>query len=200
MKLLRRCSETTMGQFRQCLEHNNISALIVEGEPTAEQLAEAWAALFLEYCDLSEAHETTYRVRLYCKIEVYKVKLDICQSWVDLIAIRPSEKINEALRNLDYHFDLDPSNPEQYKADIARINAELRSLRFDIKVMEVEYAAIQKSPTIDDAVDVKYFSTIYTRINNYYKYNAVNDQTKVEMYCALLREFVGVVEEPTKEI
>ena len=189
-----------MGQFRQCLEHNNISALIVEGEPTAEQLAEAWASLFLEYCDLSEAHEATHRVYLHCEIETLKIKLDICQAWVDIISIRPSLKINEALWTVGYEFDLDVTKPEEYKADLARINAELRSLRFDIKVKQAEYSALEKSPTEHDTFDVKYFSTIYTRINNYYKYNAVNDQTTVEMYCSLLREFVGVIDEPNKDI
>ena len=199
MKLLSRCSETTMGQFRQCLEHNNISALIVEGEPTAEQLAEAWASLFLEYCDLSEAHEATHRVRLWAEIEALKIKLNICQSWVDIISFMPSTEINKALWIVGYEFELDKNKPAQYKEDIARINAELRSLRLDIKIKEAEYSAIEKSPNSSDTIDVKYFSTIYTRINNYYKYNAVNDQTKVEMYCALLREFVGVIDdEPTQ--
>ena len=189
-----------MGQFRQCLEHNNISALIVEGEPTAEQLAEAWASLFLEYCDLSEAHETTHRRRLLYEIEVLKKKAILCQSWVDVISIVPSAPINNALWIVGYEFELNPDNPEQYKADIARINAELTDLRFTIKVKQAEYNALEKSPTEHDTFDVKYFSTIYTRINNYYKYNAVNDQTKVEMYCALLREFVGAIDESNKEI
>lgn len=187
-KILSKCSEVTMEQFIKCICDNDLKQLITEGEAAAEQLAQAWTNLFLEYCELAEAHEAKHRVILEGQIMLFTRKNEICQAWLTIITHRPSVKLNEALQ-MFYDYTLDSSDPKQYKKDIAQIHSELIAERFDIKVKQAELEAIKNSSTKSDTVDRKYFTTVFTRINNYCKREAVNMQTTVEMYCAALRDF-----------
>ena len=195
-KILTKCSELTMDKFIKCICDNDLSQLITEGAAEAEQLAQAWTTLFLEYCDLAEAHEARYKIILEGKIFLYTRKNDICQSWITLITYRPSTEITKALQ-MFYDYNLDPADEKQYKKDIAQINSELRAERFDIKVKQAEFDNIKQNSTTSDVVDRKYFTTVFTRINNYCKREAVNMQTTVEMYCAALRDFSASLQIPT---
>jgi hypothetical protein len=194
VKLLSQCSEVTMEKFVRCICDNDLNQLVVEGEANANQLAEAWANLFLEYCDLSEAHETKYRLRLQAEIHIYKRKNEICQAWIDILMVKPSINIIESLKIVGYDYDFDINDPVQFMYDLKQVEADLRAERFDIKVKEAEYSSIMNATQTSDTVDRKYFTTIFTRINNYSKREAVNMQTTVEMYCASLRDFVSFIQ------
>jgi hypothetical protein len=143
---------------------------------------------------LSEAHETRYRIRLQAEVALIKNKMGIVPHWVDIIKITPSKQIIEALKIVGYDYDLDPADPHQFNLDIKHIEAEIRAEKLDLRVKEAEYEAIKNSTNTSDAVERKYFTTIFTRINNHCKRDAVNMQTTVEMYCAALRSFVADIE------
>ncbi len=191
LKLLSRTSEVTMDKFIACMCHSNLSVLVAEGEATAEQLAEAWTNLFYEYCDQAEASETLYRTKLLSEITLLKQRNLLVTGWVSLLRINYFESIAEALRTLDYDFQLNPQDPIQYEADLNRITHEINFSKLQIRIKEAEYESILENQSTKDSVDEKYFSTIFFRINNYAKREAVNGQTTVQNYCAALRDFVA---------
>jgi hypothetical protein len=190
-KVLSSCYEVTMGQLEDCICDNNLSTLVVSGEPSALQLAEAWSSIFFEYCELAEDSETRYRVLLDAQLTLDKKKEELGQGWATLLKHKYSEDIAEALRIIGFEFELNPNDPEQYQADLKRINGELGYLRLTIKIKEAQWTALMDKQSTHDTVDRKYFSTIYFAINNYAKREAVNRQTIVADYCAALRAFVG---------
>lgn len=183
-----------MDQFIACMCHSNLDVLVVQGEATAEQKAEAWANLFYEYCDLAESHETKYRARLIAEITLDKKRNEIVQEWVNILSVTYSEKIAECIRTVGYDFELKPEDPAQYLADLTRISAELSTSRLHVRIKEAELNAIIENQSTHDSVEEKYFSTIIFRINNYAKREAVNGQTTVQNYCAALRDFVASIE------
>jgi hypothetical protein len=193
VKLLTKCSEVNMGQFIACLCDDDLSQLIISGEPTALEIAQAWANLFFEYCELAEDAETAYRVRLDAQLTLDRKKEELGQGWVRLLEQRYSAKLAEALQMIGFEYELNPEDPEQFKSDIRRINGELGYLRLTIKIKEAEWRALKEKQSTTDTVDRKYFSTIFFAINNYAKREAVNMQTTVENYCAGLRAMADAV-------
>jgi hypothetical protein len=187
VKILNKCSEVNMSQFIACLCDDDLSQLIVSGEPTALQIAEAWSNLFFEYCELAEDAETTYRVRLESQLNLDKVKEEHGKEWAKMLEKRYSPKLAEALRMIGFDYELNPDDPEQYKADIHRIKGECGFLRLTIQLKQAEWEALMQKQSTQDSVDRKYFSTIFFAINNYAKREAVNLQSTVENYCAGLR-------------
>ena len=191
LKLLSRTNEVTMDKFIACMCHNNLSVLVVEGEAQAEQLAEAWTELFYEYCDQAEASETLYRTKLISEITLLKQRNMIVMDWVRLLHVNYFESIAEALKTLGYDFEFNPQDPIQYEADLNRVKHEINFSKLQVRIKEAEYESILENQSTKDSVDEKYFSTIFFRINNYAKREAVNGQTTVQNYCAALRDFVA---------
>jgi hypothetical protein len=180
-----------MDQFIQCICHNNLKVLVVEGEANAEQIAEAWTNLFYNYCDESEANETLYRTKLVSEITLLKQRNYVVMDWVKILRLQYFERLCNALKIMGYEYELNPNNPEQYNADLLRITHEINFSKLQVKVKEDEYQSILENQSKKDSVDEKYFSTIFFRINNYAKREAVNGQTTVQNYCAALRDFVN---------
>jgi len=196
VKLLSRCSEVTMSKFIACICDNDLSQLIITGELSPLELAEAWASLFYEYCDLAEATETKYRAMLISEIRFSKMKATVCQGWLALLSVCYFKEAADALKIMGFEdFELNPENEEQYREDIMHITGEINLLRMQIKIKEAEFSAILESQsTTSDKIDRKYFSTIFFRINNYAKREAVNGLTTVEDYCTALRDYEAYIE------
>jgi hypothetical protein len=75
--------------------------------------------------------------------------------------------------------------------DLTRIGHELSTARLHVRIKEAELSAILESQSTQDSIGDRYFATMYFRINNYAKREAVNGQTFVQDYCAALRDFVS---------
>lgn len=178
-----------MNQFRACIERSELSALVIQGEATAEQIAEAWTNIFYEYCDLIGATETRYRIKLAAEINFEKKKNECVGSWLKILELCYSEKIVNALRILDIDNDLNPDDPEQYLADIKQIQGELNFNRLLVRIKEAEYKSIQDEQSTNESIDDSYFDKMFFRINNYARRDAVNGLTFVKDYCIALREY-----------
>lgn len=189
--LLSKASDVPMYKFIDCMCNNNLTQLVVSGEPSPEQLAEAWTELFFEYCDLIEATETKYRVRLVSEISLNEQKIELVSNWVKILEISYMPKLVSALHILDINYELDPRDSEQYQKDLKRIHAELNLSRLELRIKKAEYAAIiSNQSTTQSSVDEKYFKTMFFRINNYAKREAVNGMTTVQDYCVALKDYV----------
>ena len=191
LKLLSRTSEVTMDNFIACMCKDDLSVLVAEGEANVEELAEAWTNLFYEYCDEAEASETLYRTKLISEITLLKQRNMLVSDWIKLLHLQYFKSLADGLRTLGYDFELNPEDPKQYTADLTRITHEVNFSKLQLRIKEAEYEAILENQSTKDSVDEKYFSTIFFRINNYAKREAVNGQTTVQNYCAALRDFVA---------
>jgi hypothetical protein len=204
-KLLSRCEDVTMKQFIGCICDNDLRQLVTDGEASAEQIAEAWASLFLEYCDLANHTEVRYKLRLEMEVSYLKSFITFTESCIEYLKVAdearhnmPNVKIQgfiDGLHAAGWEHDLNPSDRDQYLKDLLRIEAELRPHKLRLVAKQSELDEIKKGSIENEAVERKYFTTIFTRINNYCKREAVNMQTTVEMYCAALRDYVSAIEE-----
>lgn len=200
-KLLSRCDEVTMKQFMACICDNNLNVLDVNRNASIIEKAEAWSSLISEYSDHIEGAETKFRSKILAEI-VRDEKIDeFVTIWVWALGIEYKENIANAIRKLDFEYELNPEDPEQYQHDLARITAELRSLRLDIKFKKAQYSAILESKTpstTSEDVERKYFEQIFQAINNYRKWNCVNEQSSVLQFCVALKSYNDEITELKK--
>lgn len=170
---------------------SDFAQLVVSGLPTAEQILEAWQSIFFEYCELVELAEDDFVAVLEMKLEARKRHLEIARNWIKILKYYKSEKVAAAVTYL-YGVQFDFENDALYNNAIAEVEAELRMLSFDIKVKDAELKSLQESQsTKKDTIDRKYFATVFFRLNNYAKREAVNELTTVENYCAALRDYMA---------
>lgn len=190
VKLLSRCSEVNMQQFIACICDNDLGQLIVSGTPKAEELAEAWTNLFYEYCDLIEASETKFRTRLMADILLLKKKEELARGWVTVLMVHYVPELVIALQTIDFEYEMNPNDPEQYLQDLHNIIADLNALRFNIRIKEADLKGIIEKQSTVDSVDRKYFTKLIFNINRYTRANPpITLQTSVEDYCVALKAF-----------
>lgn len=180
-----------MNQFIACLCRNDLKTLCVEGIPDAEDLFIAWHQLFFEYCELSGAAETKYRVLLRTEIALLEKQNMIVQGWLDYLSVGYDPQVVEAIQYLDYPFEFNPEDEELYLHELKTFQQHLIMERLQIKIKKQELKAIEEAQSGTVEMDEKYFKTIFFRINNYAKREAVNGLTTVEDYCIALKEFTG---------
>jgi hypothetical protein len=183
-----------MDQFKACICDHNYKALVLSGKFSAEEMAAAWECLFYEYCDLTDAQETKYRIRLISYIKNNKRKIALAEGWVKIISVFFIPQFALALQTIGFEFALDPSDEKQFAADLFRIKAEIASMKLKLRIKEVELEVIMEKKPAAHSFDKKYFSTIFFRINNYAKREAVNGLTIVANYCAALKDYLSYVE------
>lgn len=184
-----------MKQFIACMCDNDLSHLDVHGNASAEQKAEAWANLFYEYCDIVEEKETRYRARLIGEITLNKRRNELVQGWTNILEQCYSETLANCIRTVGFDVDLNPNDIEAYKHDIERLHAEVASSRLDVRVKEAELSAILDSQSTHESVERKYFEQIFQAINNYRKWNVVDEQSTVLKYCVALRSYADDLED-----
>jgi len=192
--LLRNCSTVTMGKFKACICDNNLSVLRVSGAPTPTQLLEAWQTLFLEFCDLTEDKRLKEQLLAPVKLHLDKRFLDITTAWLKIAKVLKSKEICRCLEQV-FPVQFNMEDELAYRGTIAEIQAELIAMGFDIRVREAEMQAKTNIDKNKKQIDRKHFATIFFRINNYAKREAVNDQTTVEDYVVALKCYEDYLEQ-----
>ena len=190
-----------MKQFISCICDDNLNELIISGQPTAEQLAEAWANIFLEYCDLAELAEVRYKALLRHDTEILKAQIETAKSCIQGIRICIENNIAPLpgfISALNYAGFEHEYLPETIEKDIARVEAELIPMEIRLEGKVIELNILSDNSTQSDKVERKYFHTIFLRLNTYFKHEAVNMQSTVQEYCAALRDYVAAAKESVK--
>lgn len=190
-----RCADVNMKQFIACMCDNDLGQLVISGNATAEQLAETWTNLFYEYCDLVEATETRYRTRLLAEILLLKKKEEFARGWATILLLNYNPNLVTALKTIDFEYDLDINDPDQYQSDLHNIIADCNAMRFNLRIKEAEFKAIAERQSTTDSINRKYFSTLIFNINRYTKANPpITMQTSVEDYCVALKAYAEEIE------
>lgn len=189
-----------MNQFMDCLCDANLQSLVASGSPKFEDMCAAWATVFYEYCDLVEATETKYRVKLKAKVQMEKVRLSLADGWIKILSVFYVPVIAENLKEIGFDYDFNPADERGFAYDIAKVKAEIISGKFNLRVKEAELEHINETNSTKSSVDRKYFATIFFRINNYAKREAVNGLTMVADYCAALKDYVAYIDQTKQNL
>lgn len=136
-KWYKTCAELPLDNFIEITITGDLQPLIVEGNPTTEQLQTAWSEIFMEYSDLAPNVDQTYLLNLTRDIKVIEGKLQIIQSIVNVLSETYLEKPIEILREFGFYFEYTPETLEQ---DLLNTVTQARSLLVAKQVKEGEYA------------------------------------------------------------
>lgn len=178
-----------MDQFIDCSVDRRLESLVKSGHAEPEELAEAWTDLFFEFLDLTADVKTKHRFTLIMEIEYLKRKIDLVHGWVTLLSIRHTEQVANALRIIGFDVELNPDDPDIYKAELNRIKAIISSDSLQLDLKRIELKVILERQSTQEGVTREYYSKMFHRINNFRQREAVNGQTSVLDYCVALKAY-----------
>lgn len=193
--------ELPLNRFIDCMVDNNLSALIISGLPTIQQLQSAWENIFSDYIERIGTNEYRIYVALYKEINLLKVTID----QINIIAQRGDEAndMKPGILRLMYseyfanelNILLKTTCRFNYK-DFKSYHAELdkcinRSkafkIKLDLKLMNFE-AIEKKNKGNTGKADRQYFVSILVTLSDYAKYQ-IADNIKMSEYCERLKRF-----------
>lgn len=128
--------ELPLWNFVQVVTKGELSPLIIEGNPSDEQLIAAWDSIFTEYCDIMASKGQTYVLHIQREIKHIESKLTIMQLCIDRLQISYYEPAIEVLK--EYGFDY-PYTPESMFEDLTNTIAEAQYLIVQKEVKQAEY-------------------------------------------------------------
>lgn len=143
------CKDLPLSIFIQCLVSEDLSGLIISGEATDEQLADAWLTIHSEYCSkiggvhiagLISRTKTIYA--LDAKIQRITV---LCQAARQMV----SQSIADALKESGYPISVTGTD-EEYLHQITRIEALLNPERMKLSILINEAPKPDKNKSISE--------------------------------------------------
>jgi hypothetical protein len=195
IKFSNRAADCTIEQYMACKFDDNKKALIIAGEPTAEQLAKAWETIETEFIDLSGTmiHELDIMKQikaLECDIEAIKCFVFVQREWVRNFNKPHLE--NMAMLNKDYRaalkWDEEKPDAEAFLKAIDRFVTSTSNKTVKLKQREKELADLHKKqksePTINNSRKV--FISTLIEIGKFVGYHIDRNKTMVEELAVMI--------------
>ena len=190
------CSQCPLDRFITCLVDSDLSALVISGNPSLGDLAEAWGNIYAEYLDLNNDNETIYLLQLQKEIGLLteiKIEVETAIQFLSM-ALLPNmeymfrEDLVKILRDRDFDYPFDLANPQQYLQSLEAIDSRLSPFRLRLELNVKEYKDYLKSKG-DQTVDKTYFNKMLTRIARFRRLTVIR-ATEITVY-----EFVMMVQD-----
>lgn len=193
--------ETPLSAFESCLINNNLSALIVSGYPTPQELSKAWENIMQEYSEaLGEAEYQMY-VNLYKEVEVLRLTYEMIH--ILIAALRKNESpyfCNELNTFLRTSFKFDITNTKTYFEELDKCERRAKASKIKLDLKKIEFEAIKKK--IDGgekaAIEKNYFTWVLIILSKHNQYRVTKD-IFVNEYCEYVRQFNKYCDEMSQQ-
>lgn len=130
------CSELPLYNFIKVIITGDLKWLSKKGEPTSQQLSEAWSAIFMEYCDIAPTNNSTYVVQITREIRHLESKINIIQSIIERLTISYVPELVEILKEYGFYYSF---TPDTMYDDLQGVIAESKQFVVQKGVKEGEY-------------------------------------------------------------
>lgn len=203
-KLYRRCSQLSFDRFITCIVDGDLTALVISGSPTSEELAVAWGEIYFEYVDLSGDNETKFIIALERDITLLHDQIATVEAiyyFLQPVMIefaRPHlDNIHAALKDYGYRIKIDPT--QDYSKKLKQIEGKLALAKVELAQKEKEYQSIVEGRETN-TLTREYFKKILLRLSKYMGGSLIREKDiTVEEYVFLLRDYVQYVEQLNKK-
>jgi hypothetical protein len=177
-----------LNKFIEVSTTGNLSALIISGQPTEEQIHNAWGTIMEEYSFAIGDHETRLRFNLYTEINKLQLKIDQIALIVSILRNFYVERFVTELNNLlvtTMKFDVNNREDYDRKLKLALNRSKGFKIQLDLNIMQ--YNALLKEGG-ETSIGKEYFQTILITISNHAKY-MIPDTITVFEFCERIKRF-----------
>lgn len=185
--------------------HSDLRALVISGEPTIQDLSEAWANIYSEYIDKNQGAESKYMfqleseiIRLYDEIERVDAGLEIL-SYMVLFPQSDIDRVSSQLRKYGYDYPFPSGDSDTFEANRQHCKNRLASRRYKLQSREAElsdYLKNRKAETIDE----HYFPMWIRRLTKYLGVRMRMDNTTVDEFIGYTRDYLDEIKARSQEM
>lgn len=189
------CKTLSIALFKKARFGNDLTALIISGTASQDELNNTWLDIVSEYSSLFKNEDSTYLFELSQQIGAMRAHIAYVDNAV-FVLIQKLRYHNETdaeiiagLINEGYDVTDDISDPEKYAAALNRCVSLCKTNVFDLEQMQNEYDRIEKASsgkkeTEDD------FDANLIMLSKYQHYPIDEEKTSVYKYALIFNNYV----------
>jgi hypothetical protein len=171
-------AELPLSEFIKVAVDGNLSALIISGFPTEQQLRKAWEDISSDYADMIGDHEARLYFQLTRDLTVMTITLNQIEHLVKLLSdyrYPPMEKMLNDILRTRFHFT------ENRKAELKKCLAMSKGISLKKDLKEMQLAGMRtKFEKEETAPTREYFQAILITLSDFAKYHISEHITTYE--------------------
>ncbi|OYW20310.1 MAG: hypothetical protein B7Z54_01500 [Sphingobacteriales bacterium 12-47-4] len=178
--------KTPVSVFRECLIGGNLTALIISGNPTPGELAEAWANLFGQYFDLIKSGRSRYIQTLQKNIFIRDVENRVIENSC-IVTMETVNQLYEVLKEMG-------AQPQEkvfadFRAMLEREQNKLALNKLKLTQEIEEYDGLTKDEG-QGKIEENYFDKMIIRL--FEKYGFFDERSiTVSQMCAMMSVYIS---------
>jgi hypothetical protein len=182
-------TELPLNRFISALVDGNLQVLVIEGNPSQEELAQAWKDIEEEYLDAVGLSEVRMERELYVEIQRLEANLFLARIAIEQLqrSYHPefARHLNILLRT---NFTFDPNEPVKYFALLKNCYNRTGGMKIDLDLKLIQYQAIKEKRESEggEAYSRAYFHTVLITLSDFAGYQLPDTMTVFE-YCDRIR-------------
>ena len=172
--------------FIKCALNGDYSPLIRSGNPSKNELYQAWMRLYSDYLSLIGSKETAAYIKIVSKIENVNTKIFIVSGIIEALHGLYSEKLCNELKSWGFNKEF---SRDTLSADLEQVERELGNDRFQLEKYRLEYEKSEKAKKKSGEATTKtgYMRILYA-IEAHRKMDYDPDTISMYKFCILYKE------------
>lgn len=201
MKLISSIHKLPLEIFIDCLVDEDYARLIVEGEPTAEEIKEAWNNLLFEYNDAIGGDGQSNFVGFTKQYHHAKLKHDKAVAYIELLNYYyTNEKVivpkwvNDLNRIVDLRTQFTNENASEFPAYLKKCFSRNKSNLVKMELVKIQLEQLQSVQATKKEVkpDRGYFTRVMINLKNYCNREIPTSISTYE-FCVLVNNYTEYV-------
>jgi hypothetical protein len=183
------CSQLPFNIFIKIIDENNISLLIISGNPNDEDLYQAWASIYYEYIDLNSTNEQLYLFQLKKEIAGLDFTVVTIEHALYFFSYQPSKELAGIIQAEGFDISFRVIDTATTENESAIITNQLSQLKARLLIRQQELADHNKSQE-DQNPDPKYYTKMLLRISKHQGYSIKAKDITVKEFVEALQLYL----------
>lgn len=166
MKLHISCETLPMNSFISCLIDKDYSQLVIDGNPTDEELHNAWNEIYQQYANIVGEGQQNYTLVLAGEIERLSYKIKVIEDSVNILRLYKFDELVDILHEHGFNFPFDIEDEAKYRTDLDRVLNRLKPIISGYEQRIREFENIQKSNDTEP-VNRTYFNSVLSSLSKF---------------------------------
>lgn len=182
-------TELPLSRFIDCIVDDNLHALVISGNPTTEQLSQAWHTIRIQYADAMRDIDYISFARLNREVAQLQMLNSQIQIAITELKNRYTIQFHRALNELlKYKFHLDVNNPEAYDKELRRATNRSKGNLLELRIKEITLnSMLEKMANKGHVMTREYFQQTLITLSDHAEYRLRADDMTVFEYCDRVR-------------
>lgn len=196
--LHRSCKTLSLSAFIAAYCNDDLSGLIISGNPSPSQLKEAWEDIYINYCCRIKYSQSDTLLELGKQIGALDCHVLYVQNAVFYLNYRYDEEVMNELRLLGYDINYEIDDIEERNRQLNRIISLLKTTIFDLQSLKDQYDSLSKMSSSKKQTEEDFLSIIFS-VSKYQGYAINKKKTVLEDFIVMYNNFLAYLENLQKQ-